>query len=217
LAGVVAAAGAVLQLRTKHDLARLVKLDSFLKESQRMNLLTRFTFKRIVTAPAGITLRDATHLPRDMSLGATNPAFAQWVASHEFRSFRFFEQAHTVCSDRGSSGNTGRGGGGGGGANGSSTANSVEATETAPHVRRSQPQYVSTSVDSMHFGLGKYVCPGRLFAARQLKLIMAHQLLRYNMELPPGTGWPRNIESNVTSNPDLTKYVLMKRRAGVSV
>ncbi len=221
-AGVVAAAvaGAVPQLRTKHDLARLVKLDSFLKESQRMNPLTRFTFKRIVTAPAGVTLRDATHLPCSTCFGAANSAISrdkvQWVAPDEFRGFRFFEQAHAARSDRGSSGSTGHGGGGGG-TNGSSTANGGEATETAPRVRRSQPQYVSTGVDSMHFGLGKYACPGRFFAAAQLKLIMAYLLLRYDMKLPPGTGRPPNIESNVTTNPDPTKYVLMKRRAGVSV
>lgn len=44
-------------------------------------------------------------------------------------------------------------------------------------------QFVSPSPDHMGFGLGKHACPGRFFAANELKIVLCHILLKYNIRL----------------------------------
>ncbi|KAL8337645.1 hypothetical protein RB598_006509 [Gaeumannomyces tritici] len=48
-------------------------------------------------------------------------------------------------------------------------------------------QLVSTTPEHMVFGLGKYACPGRFFAANEVKIALCHLLLKYDWELAPGT------------------------------
>ncbi|KAK8030950.1 ent-kaurene oxidase [Apiospora arundinis] len=38
----------------------------------------------------------------------------------------------------------------------------------------------------MAFGYGKHACPGRFFAANEIKLILAHILLQYDLRMPDG-------------------------------
>ena len=44
---------------------------------------------------------------------------------------------------------------------------------------------VSTSPN--HFGHGNHACPGRFFAANELKILLCHLLLKYEWKLAPGT------------------------------
>jgi cytochrome P450 len=44
-------------------------------------------------------------------------------------------------------------------------------------------QFVSTSTEDLSFGFGNYACPGRFFAANELKLALCHLLLKYEWEL----------------------------------
>jgi cytochrome P450 len=41
-------------------------------------------------------------------------------------------------------------------------------------------QLVATSVDNLTFGHGSHACPGRFFAANELKLALCHLLLKYD-------------------------------------
>jgi cytochrome P450 len=43
-------------------------------------------------------------------------------------------------------------------------------------------QFVSAHVSSMGFGLGKHTCPGRFFASNEMKVILCHLLLMYDIE-----------------------------------
>ncbi|KAJ8107121.1 hypothetical protein ONZ43_g6835 [Nemania bipapillata] len=58
---------------------------------------------------------------------------------------------------------------------------------------RSQPgkehgaQLVATSVDHFAFGHGEHACPGRFFAAIEMKVALCHLLIKYDWELAPGT------------------------------
>lgn len=58
---------------------------------------------------------------------------------------------------------------------------------------RSQPgkenkaQLVSTSADHIAFGHGEHACPGRFFAANELKVALCHLLMKYDWKLVPGT------------------------------
>lgn len=48
-------------------------------------------------------------------------------------------------------------------------------------------QLVTTSPDFLPFGHGKHACPGRFFAANEIKLALCHLLLKYDWRLAPGT------------------------------
>ncbi|KAI5858276.1 cytochrome P450 [Durotheca rogersii] len=57
---------------------------------------------------------------------------------------------------------------------------------------RSQPgwenttQLVSTSRDHYAFGYGEHACPGRFFAANEIKVLFCHLLVNYEWKLAPG-------------------------------
>jgi cytochrome P450 len=48
-------------------------------------------------------------------------------------------------------------------------------------------QLVSTSSDHLAFGHGQHVCPGRFFAAAEIKIVMCHLFSRFDWKLGPGT------------------------------
>ncbi|KAK2740064.1 cytochrome p450 monooxygenase [Colletotrichum kahawae] len=47
-------------------------------------------------------------------------------------------------------------------------------------------QLVSTSPEHLGFGHGKHACPGRFFAANEIKIALVHILLQYEWRLPAG-------------------------------
>lgn len=47
-----------------------------------------------------------------------------------------------------------------------------------------QNQFVSVSQNSLTFGYGRHACPGRFFAANEIKMILANALLRYEFKMP---------------------------------
>lgn len=47
-------------------------------------------------------------------------------------------------------------------------------------------QLVSISPISLHFGYGRHACPGRFFAANEMKMIVGRALLDYDIKLPDG-------------------------------
>ena len=46
-------------------------------------------------------------------------------------------------------------------------------------------QFVSTGPDALGFGHGRHACPGRFFAANELKIALSHILLKYEFKLVP--------------------------------
>lgn len=47
-------------------------------------------------------------------------------------------------------------------------------------------QLVATSPEHMGFGIGTHACPGRFFAAHEVKLALCHILLRYDWKIAEG-------------------------------
>jgi cytochrome P450 len=84
-------------------MARLAKLDSFLKEPQRLNLLSQLTFNREIQAKRGFTLSNSIHLgqgARTAMAGnqmALDPNF--WENPDEFHGFRFAELRRASKTD----------------------------------------------------------------------------------------------------------------------
>lgn len=65
--------------------------------------------------------------------------------------------------------------------------------------------FVSTSPDHLAFGHGMHACPGRFFAANEIKITLSFLLLRYDWELAPGTTVePTSFGINYLVNPKST-------------
>ena len=64
----------------------------------------------------------------------------------------------------------------------------------------------------MAFGYGRHACPGRFFAANEIKLIFSRILLEYDLRMPDGiTERYPNIETGTDAMPDPTKEIMFKR------
>jgi len=50
-------------------------------------------------------------------------------------------------------------------------------------IKKANYNLVSTSADYQPFGHGRHACPGRFFAANELKLLLAYMVLNYDIEL----------------------------------
>ena len=142
------------------SMAKLKKLDSFVKESQRMNPLGVTIFDRLVTSD--LTLPDGTVLPKGTAITVANHAIAHdpenYDDPYKFDPLRFSKL-------RAEPGNQNR------------------------------YQFVTTGVDSMHFGYGKHSCPGRFFAANEIKLFIVHLIMNYDIKYTDGESRPKNIET----------------------
>ncbi len=62
----------------------------------------------------------------------------------------------------------------------------------------------------MPFGFGRHACPGRFFAANEIKLVLAQLLLNYDMKLPEGAEKLREIPG---VGPDPNREILVRRVA----
>lgn len=119
----------------KTSLTSFRKLDSFMRESQRLNPPSLLGFKRAAREP--ITLSDGTILPKDVHImmpvaSIVTDADYVGVDALVFNGFRHFEKR-------------------------------------LEHGEQSKHQFATTSSDNLHFGHGKFSCPGRFFASNSIK------------------------------------------------
>ncbi|KAK7007990.1 cytochrome P450 [Favolaschia claudopus] len=143
---------------TKAALNNMVKIDSFFRESQRVNNFGPLGMSRKVVAKEGFRFSDGTVLPRGAYLSvaarATHYDDSKYENATTFDGFRF----------------------------------SRERTEHMEHHDPGNNQdifkhhMISTAVDHLPFGTGKHACPGRFFAATELKAMMAHLVINYDVE-----------------------------------
>ena len=74
-----------------------------------------------------------------------------------------------------------------------------------------QAHLVSTSEQHLGFGHGQHACPGRFFAANEIKIALCHLLLKYDWKLPEGHD-PRNKAIGMTLVLDPHGKLLIRRR-----
>ncbi|OJD40377.1 cytochrome p450 [Diplodia corticola] len=72
-------------------------------------------------------------------------------------------------------------------------------------------QYVTTSADHIGFGHGAHACPGRFFAGNELKIVLAHMLMKYDWAFAPGHD-SRNIELAQDIIPNPVAELMFKER-----
>lgn len=79
-------------------------------------------------------------------------------------------------------------------------------------------QLVSTTTDFMAFGFGTHACPGRFFAAHEVKMAMCHLLLKYDWKMADGADAPKwRANGNGLECDGLAKIAIRRRDAGLEV
>jgi cytochrome P450 len=73
-------------------------------------------------------------------------------------------------------------------------------------------QFVSTQANVLNFGHGKHACPGRFFAALEIKNILVRLLMDYDWKLPHGQGRPENLTAHEFIFPNPDAVLLMRKR-----
>ncbi|KAI1100328.1 cytochrome P450 [Jackrogersella minutella] len=169
---------------TSHALFEMKLLDSVMKESQRVNPGSMVRFQRYVAKP--VTLSDGTHLPAGYMLETPHALTVQdpevYRNPEEFNPRRFLDLRNGTSED------------------------------LLGYKNKEQHQFVTVTKDFMHFGYGRHSCPGRFFAANEIKLILARILLDYDMRMPDGlTERYANMKMGTDAFPDPTKEILFKR------
>lgn len=71
---------------------------------------------------------------------------------------------------------------------------------------------VTTGIDSLSFGLGRHTCPGRYFAACQLKLMFAHVVMNYDVKFENEGVRPKDRWLAISCVPNSDAKVLFRKR-----
>ncbi|KAK9414413.1 hypothetical protein SUNI508_11255 [Seiridium unicorne] len=161
----------------KESMAKLKKMDSFVKESQRLTGNVT-SFIRKVVKP--IDLSDGTHLPPGTNLLAPQIGFSHderyFQDPEVFDGLRFWKMRH-------------------------------QSEEAA-----NRWQFTSIGDYNINFGIGKHACPGRFFAGNEIKVILAHLVLNYDIKLKEGEGRPEPMMFMMSKTANSKAEILFKRR-----
>lgn len=77
--------------------------------------------------------------------------------------------------------------------------------------RETSSHLVSPSPEHLGFGLGKHACPGRFFAANEIKIALCHILLKYDLKLPENSV-PRHRKYGLALQADPEAKIMVRRR-----
>ncbi|KAI0854403.1 ent-kaurene oxidase [Daldinia vernicosa] len=197
----------------KDSMGKLKKLDSFIKESQRLSGNVT-SFIRKVMKP--VDLSDGTHLPAGTNLLAPMAGVAvdprYYPDPEAFDGLRFWKLRQHQRSSSSSSFSSPA----------PSTADpntaSTSATTTTDEPATNANgrwQFTSIGDTAMNFGLGKHACPGRFFASCEIKMVLAYLLLHYDIKLRDGESRPAPNMFMMTKSPSMTAEVLFRRRTTI--
>jgi cytochrome P450 len=79
--------------------------------------------------------------------------------------------------------------------------------------RENLAQLISTSPDHLGFSHGLHACPGRFFAAKEVKMALVHLLFKYEWKTP--AGWTENNPENsfnIATDPWLKMQIRRRER-----
>lgn len=79
--------------------------------------------------------------------------------------------------------------------------------------RENAGQLVTTSPDHLAFGHGKHACPGRFFAANEVKIALIHLLTRYDIQLAKDSE-PKVMTFGLSLSVDPFAQVEVRRKKG---
>ncbi|KAJ3544004.1 hypothetical protein NM208_g3283 [Fusarium decemcellulare] len=167
---------------TSNALQSMKKMDSFLKETLRVHPTTMASFQRKVLKP--FTLSNGQTIPAGIMIEV--PAVAVNSDSDVFPNAEKFDPLRFYRLRE-------------------------QAKTGGSSEKAALNQFVSVNQSSLTFGYGRHACPGRFFAANEIKMILANALLQYDVRLiKPATERYPNIEFAHMSIPDPSRKLLFK-------
>ncbi|KAJ3562950.1 hypothetical protein NP233_g9256 [Leucocoprinus birnbaumii] len=168
---------------TKNAVAKMSKLDSFIKESGRYTSMSGVTSLRKVTNPQGFKFSNGITLPYGTSLSVISDAV------HNDPSF--YDDPETFDGYR--------------------FHNLRRANPDSKEEEHSKYGFSAATPNWLFWGVGRHACPGRFFAAHEIKVLLAYILLNHDIALVddkrPENGW-----ITLFSIPDTKARVLFRRR-----
>nr|Q6Q879.1 RecName: Full=Cytochrome P450 monooxygenase sirE; AltName: Full=Sirodesmin biosynthesis protein E [Plenodomus lingam]AAS92549.1 SirE [Plenodomus lingam] len=180
------------------EFERLRRLDSCIRESQRLNptnwIILEGQAQKDLTFSTGLCVEKGSYLSicGGAILKSNGPPLS--TSSNpppidEFHAFRYVTPDSGISTDVST-------------ANGNSNANSNLATAISP--------------TNLTFGYGRMSCPGRYFAVHSIKAIVVGLLLRYDVEFEKKDGEergrPRNVQAGNVIIPDPSVMVRVRAR-----
>ncbi|KAJ7730228.1 cytochrome P450 [Mycena maculata] len=169
---------------TKAALNSMHKIDSFVRESQRLRGNGPVTMLRKVIHPDGFKFSDGVVIPFGSFLTVSaNPVHYDptiYERADVFDGFRFSKLREEMA---------------------------LESDE-----RVFNRQVVSTGIDHLVFGHGKHACPGRFFAATELKAMLAHVLLTYDVKAEVEGVRPPDYTTGMIAMPNPQAGIWIRKR-----
>ncbi|KAJ7240650.1 cytochrome P450 [Mycena haematopus] len=170
---------------TKAALNNMHLVDSFIRESQRLNGTAPVAMNRKVVAKDGFKFSDGTVIPFGSFLSTSGRAVQHDPEHYDhpelFDGFRF--------------------------------ARMREDLERNTDHAVFKDHMVSTSPTHLAFGYGRHACPGRFFAATELKLMLAHILITYDVKAENELGVrPPDYSFGRVRSPNPTARILIRKR-----
>ncbi|KAJ7480630.1 cytochrome P450, partial [Mycena latifolia] len=171
---------------TKAALNNMFKIDSVLRESQRLYGNGPVTMARKVVAKDGFRFSNGTVLPYGSFLSVAARPTHYDPSNYEnpagFDGFRFAREREE------------------------------QKLDNNPSKDIFKRQMVSTAVDHLPFGTGKHACPGRFFAATELKAMLAHLVVNYDIKAEVEGVRPPNKNFGTFTIPSETGKVFFRKR-----
>ena len=160
-------------------LASLKRLDSFMKESQRLNPMDLMVFNRCVDHPiplsTGVTIPKGTYISLPLFPLCRDPK--RYPDPLTFKGNRFYDLRQKSDEAR--------------------------------------FQFATSDRDGPGWGFGKYACPGRFWAAAQIKLVLINLLLRFDIAYPQGQKErPEDTVLGEKKTPSRTQMMILKNKPG---
>ncbi|KAF3006872.1 hypothetical protein E8E13_010910 [Curvularia kusanoi] len=171
---------------SKSSLQSMVKTDAILRESMRYSSFMTSALEKIVVAKGGITMPDGLHIKQGNIVSI--PAIIihrdpnNYHDPDTFVPLRFLRP--TGENNQQKEGEERR----------------IRSTNT-----------VDTSLTFLSFGHGKHGCPGRFFAANEMKLLLAYIALKYDIEPLKSRPEPIAYGSTLTPNPNVLIKIKRKK------
>lgn len=151
---------------TKAGLARLIRLDSAIRESMRISNFAQLLVERKVIAPEGVTHKtEGWHVPQGsyFMLPLANVHHDDEIHKDPeiYDPFRYSRMKESY------------------------DAKSPEEKDPKEELKMKQLGMVTTGLDHLPFGHGRHACPGRFFVAHELKMALAYAFLNYDFKMLP--------------------------------
>lgn len=173
---------------SRSSVTNMVKTDAILRESMRRSSFMTGALHRTVVAKEGITTPDGLHIKKGNVIAV--PALhvhldpKTYSDPTTFVPLRFLKSSDADTEQQ----------------NGDAEERKVRSTNT-----------VDTSLVFLPFGHGRHGCPGRFFAANEIKLLLAYMAVFYEIEPLENRPEPIAYGSVLTPNPNIRIRVRRKK------